>query len=114
MTTTFWTYLETLISRSVIEVDRPRGSEHPVYAGSIYPVDYGFLSGTVSADGGGIDIWVGSTGENRVCGIIATVDLINKDAEVKILYNCTDAEMHAALAFNSQGEQRGVLVKREG
>lgn len=109
----FWAYLETLIASSVIEVDRQRGSEHPVYPGAIYPIDYGFLAGTVSADGGGIDIWIGSTGENRVTGIISTVDLTNKDAEVKILYNCTPEEMHAALAFNSQGDQRGILTQRE-
>jgi len=40
----------------------------------IYPLDYGYLAGTTSADFGGIDIWPGSL-DRSVRGVIATIDL---------------------------------------
>ncbi len=109
----FWNYLETLIAQSEIVIDRPRDSAHPVYADTIYPLDYGYLAGTVAADGGGIDIWLGTLDDKQVTGIVSSIDLLKKDAEVKILYGCTEDEMQIILAFLNQGDQRGILIKRE-
>jgi inorganic pyrophosphatase len=53
-----------------------------------YPFDYGYLAGTVAADGGGIDVWLGmqaSANERRVTGVICAVDLLKRDSEIKIL-----------------------------
>lgn len=43
--------------RTVVRVDRPIGSAHPKF-GSIYPVNYGFIPGTVSGDGEELDAYV--------------------------------------------------------
>lgn len=41
----------------VVQIDRPMGSRHPVH-GFIYPVNYGYLPGTVAADGEAVDAYV--------------------------------------------------------
>ena len=40
-----------------IEMDRPFGSKHPKH-GFIYPVNYGFVPGTISGDGEELDAYV--------------------------------------------------------
>jgi inorganic pyrophosphatase len=82
----------------------------------IYPLDYGFLSGTTSGDGHGVDVWIGSLKRPRVTGVICTVDLSKRDAEVKILLSCTRAEQHRILSLHNfrAGSQAGVLITRPG
>lgn len=72
----FWSALDQLISRSQLVIDRPAGSSHPRYPSTVYPLDYGYLSGTSSMDGGGLDAWLGSDPARRLGGVICTVDLI--------------------------------------
>ena len=50
--TAFWHAIDTLVSESRIVIDRPKGSRHPKHPKLIYPVDYGYLEGTLSMDGG--------------------------------------------------------------
>ncbi len=59
----FWQTLDTLVTESNLIIDRPRGSAHPRYPEYSYPLDYGYLRGTRSGDGDGIDMWVGSLPE---------------------------------------------------
>ena len=40
-----------------VEIDRPFGSSHPKH-GFIYPVNYGFVPGTISGDGEELDCYV--------------------------------------------------------
>ena len=40
-----------------IEIDRPFGSKHPKH-GFIYPVNYGYVPGTVSGDGEELDAYL--------------------------------------------------------
>ena len=40
-----------------IEIDRPLGTNHPQH-GFLYPVNYGFLPGTISGDGEDLDAYV--------------------------------------------------------
>ena len=108
----FWQRLDTLANRCAVIVDRPKGSAHPGYPSLVYPLDYGYLEGTRSADGGGIDMWVGSLGQRVVTGILCTVDLRKGDAEIKILLDCTEDEAAQALAAHSRGEQSGLLILR--
>jgi inorganic pyrophosphatase len=108
----FWQRLDELVQTSEIVIDRPRGSAHPRYPGIIYPLDYGYLAGTTAADGGGIDIWVGSMNAGHVTGIISTVDLYKRDAETKILLGCTLDEAHIALATHRTGSQSALLTLR--
>jgi putative resolvase len=71
--TAFWRALDALVAASAVVVDRPRGSRHPRYPASEYPLDYGYLEGTRSGDGAGIDVWLGSRKGRSVTGIKASV-----------------------------------------
>ncbi|MBE9475248.1 MAG: inorganic pyrophosphatase, partial [Chloroflexi bacterium] len=62
----FWEHLERLIEESKIVVDRPKGTAHPQFPEMIYPLDYGYLKGTTSTDGGGLDVWVGVQSSARL------------------------------------------------
>ena len=113
----FWLALEHLVATSNLIIDRPKGSPHPRHVSFRYPMDYGYLQGTKSADGDGIDVWIGSLkcqspAAQTVSGIIATADSEKRDAEFKLLLNCTPAEAQIALAAHNEGLQTGILVKR--
>lgn len=109
----FWGNLDLLLGSSRLVIDRPAGSAHPRHPNFIYPLDYGFLEGTVAADGGGIDVWVGSLEERRLVGVICTVDVAKRDAEVKLLVGCTAAEVETVLASHNVGEQGGIFIERK-
>lgn len=109
----FWNALDSLVSNSTIIIDRPKGSIHPKYTDFIYEVDYGYLSDTSSLDNEGIDIWRGTEPAQKINGIICTVDLKKKDSEIKILINCTDAEIQTVYeAHNSTEFMKGILIIR--
>ena len=52
----FWQKVDTLILSSTIELSNPKGSAHPQYPAMIYPVDYGYLTDTTSADSDSIHL----------------------------------------------------------
>lgn len=108
----FFDTFDMLISSSEIVLDRPRGTAHPRYPDFIYPLDYGYLQGTRSSDGDGIDVWVGSLSENRVTGVIVCVDLLKRDSECKVLIACTHEEMQAIMTIHQRGSQSALLIER--
>jgi len=109
----FWQALDTLVSQSEIIIDRPKGSAHPRYPDFIYPLDYGYLQGTTAADGGGIDVWVGSVPSCEVGAIICIVDLVKRDSEIKILIGCTEEEANVAYWVHNKTEyMKGVLIRK--
>jgi inorganic pyrophosphatase len=110
----FWSRLASLVAGATIVVDRPKGSAHPTIPSLIYPLDYGYLSGTQSGDGHGIDVWIGSLKPRAITGVVCTVDLNKRDAEVKILLGCTLAEQKRILSIHNYrpGCQGGVFVRR--
>jgi len=108
----FWLALDQLVATSNLIVDRPKGSPHPRYPSFRYPMDYGYLQGTCSPDGDGIDAWIGSFTDASVTGIIVTVDLDKRDAEFKLLLGCNAEEAQIALAIHSRDSQAGKLVER--
>jgi len=55
----FWQALDLLVEEHELVIDRPAGSAHPRYLSFVYPLDYGYLKGTASSDGSGIDVWRG-------------------------------------------------------
>jgi inorganic pyrophosphatase len=113
--TLFWEHLDSLLQSAQIVIDRPRGSTHPRYPSYIYPLDYGYLEGTSGGDGQEIDVWRGSLPEDRLDAIVCTVDLLKKDAEVKLLLGCTDQEMTIVSEFHNNGrDMAAMLVRREG
>jgi inorganic pyrophosphatase len=114
MSDEFWSHLQSLVSSSRIVVDRPRGSSHPHRRELRYPYDYGYLAGTVSGDGHGVDVWIGTLHPRSITGVVCTVDLDKRDVEVKILLGCSREEQSEILAFHNRGSQAGVLVERRG
>jgi inorganic pyrophosphatase len=79
---------------------------------AVYPLDYGYLEGTVAGDGDGIDVWIGSIRPAAVTGVVCTVDSEKRDAEVKVLIGCTREEAGEILAFLNKGTMSAVLVWR--
>lgn len=110
----FWSLLDRLCKEHQIIIDRPKGSAHPRYPDFIYPLDYGYIKDTRSPDGGGIDVWIGSKEQDEVCGIIACIDYVKRDSEIKVLIACTDQEIQTVLVeTNRHDGMKGVLVRRE-
>lgn len=93
-----WAEWEALIRANGITVDRPRGSAHPQYPDIIYPLDYGYVNGTVSSDGDEVDVFVGSA-RNGLVGLMLTSDFRRGDREVKLLCDCTPEEIYLANGF---------------
>jgi inorganic pyrophosphatase len=112
MADSFWSHLETLIAGSELVIDRPKGSAHPVHGDVLYPLDYGYLAGTTSADGAGIDVWVGSSSARQVVGVACTVDLFKRDTEIKILLGCTEDELRVIEDFHNDSDMRCMVVRR--
>ena len=69
-----------LIAQPRIVIDRPRRSAHPRYPHIVYPLDYGYLAGTASMDGEGVDVWRGSDPAQHFDALGVTVDLLKRDA----------------------------------
>ncbi|MDR2776736.1 MAG: hypothetical protein LBB17_01675 [Puniceicoccales bacterium] len=109
----FFETFEGLIHKYGITVDRPKGTSHPRFPDLIYPIDYGFINNTQSQDGEGIDIFIGDNGGAGIVGIICTVDSVNGDSEVKVLYHCTEENIRTALKMMNNGPMRGILMKRK-
>ncbi|MBN1260838.1 MAG: hypothetical protein JXB35_09175, partial [Anaerolineae bacterium] len=109
----FWMLLDALVHEHAVIVDRPAGSEHPRYPGCLYPLDYGYLDGTVAVDGDGIDVWLGSLTGMGVTGIVCTVDRLQQDVEVKILIDCSVDEAQVIVAFHNSSLQAGILLMRK-
>lgn len=108
----FWAALDELVNSSRIVIDRPKGQAHPRYPEKIYPVDYGYLEETTTADGGGIDVWIGEGGAGSVQGVQCSVDLLKRDAEIKILIGCSEEELSIIEAFLNQQTMRAIMVRR--
>jgi len=92
----FFAKLNRLCSSSEYIVDRPKASRHPRVPDAIYPVNYGYLGNTTGGDGEGVDVFRGSAVGAGVVGIFLTADLVKRDVEVKVLLDCTDAEIDEA------------------
>lgn len=108
----YWDYLEKILENHEIIIDRPKGTAHPRYQEVIYPLDYGFLKDTTTVDGGGIDIFVGSKKHKKIEGVICTVDLKKSDAEIKVMFGCSQKEIQAALDFLNNKYMQGIYIKR--
>lgn len=104
--------LDAILMSSDIVIDRPKGSKHPRYPEYIYPMDYGYLEGTQSQDGEGIDAWIGEGNRSEVSGILVIVDALKKDSEIKVLLGCSRAEMNTALEKSNQGDMAAILIER--
>jgi inorganic pyrophosphatase len=104
--------LSQIVKESKVVIDRPKDSEHPRFPEYIYPLDYGYLDGTQSQDGGGIDVWLGSGDRSDIYGILVIVDALKKDSEIKILLGCSGAEAKMALEQSNRGDMAAILIER--
>lgn len=109
----FWGSLDQLMREHALVIDRPKGSAHPRYPDSIYPVDYGYLEGTKSSDGHGIDVWRGTLPDTKVQAILVTIDMIKKDTEIKIVVGCTEKEINKLYPYTKSYSMASILVERE-
>ena len=109
----FWKMLDFLVENNKLVIDRKKGSAHPKYPKMIYPADYGFLEGTSSMDGGGIDVWLGTDSAKKLDAVICTVDIIKNDSEIKFLIGCTAEEKDIILDFhNNSRYMKGIIINR--
>lgn len=107
----FKSELEKLLLSSRVIIDRPKGSAHLRYPEYIYPLDYGYIEGTKSQDGGGIDVWCGSGNRKEVSGVLVIFDPVKKDSEIKVLVGCNEEESRTALECSNRGEMVAITIK---
>jgi len=98
----FWADVDRLVERHRVVVDRAANSAHPLSPQHIYPLDYGYLEGTRSSDGEGVDVWVGTLDVRTVVGVVCTVDGLKSEVEIKLLLGCSSAEIAMVRDFFSQ------------
>ena len=110
--TLFWQRLEALLERSNIVVDRPKGSRHPRFPQIVYAIDYGYLDGTSSNDGEGVDVWLGTSESKALDAVICTVDLHRGDAEMKLMVGCTEEEKTYIERFYNEWPDMGAKIIR--
>lgn len=92
-----------------VTVDRPLGSTHPEHPGLVYPLNYGFVAGTMAADGEPIDAYVLGVDEpvERATGTVVAVVERRDDAEDKLVVAgsagpWTAAAIRAAVNFQER------------
>ena len=107
----FFNALEKIIEENGIEIDRPKGSRHPNFPDFIYEVDYGYIRSSKSQDGKEIDVFVGTSDAGAV-GCVCTIDLLKKDSEIKVLFNCTREEIDLVLEMMSHDPMSCVFIAR--
>lgn len=112
MNRVFWERLDALLAQSRIVIDRPRGSHHPRFPQIVYEIDYGYLDGTTSTDGEGVDVWIGSDPARMLDAVICTVDMDKRDAEMKLMVGCTEAEKAYIERFYNGWPDMGAIVVR--
>lgn len=108
----FWAALDQFMATSTLVIDRPKHSTHPLFPDVVYPLDYGYLAGTTSGDDQGIDAWLGSAEQRRVEAVVCTVDLLKRDAEMKLLIGCSEAEMQTICDFLEEHHMGTFLIRR--
>ena len=109
----FWEIADDLVATSEIVIDRPKGSAHPRFPEFVYPLDYGYLAGTQSGDGCGIDVWLGADRSGGATAMACTADAVKRDAELKILLGCTKSEIETIQTFLNSGGQSCIILRRE-
>ena len=98
-------YLNKIVN---VKMDRPMGCKHPNH-GFIYPVNYGYIPGTISGDGEELDAYVLGEHipleefEGRVIAIIhRTSDNDDKLVVMKDGRNYTDDQIRALIEFQEK------------
>lgn len=108
-----WAGWEALLRERGVTIDRPYGSSHPDFPDIVYPIDYGYLPGTVGTDGHAVDVFVGGA-DTGLVGLLLTTDHRRGDREAKLLWNCTPEDVYLAHGFVNfdRSLMEGLLVLR--
>lgn len=98
-------YLDTAVE---IKIDRPYNSVHPKHEDMIYPVNYGYIEGTVSGDGDEIDAYIIGVHEpletfkGVVIGIVKRADDNEEKLVVAGRYCFTKEEVLSSIDFTEK------------
>lgn len=98
-------YLNKIVK---VKMDRPLGCKHPSH-GFIYPVNYGYISNTISGDGEEIDAYVLGVHEPLIefeGRVIAIIHRINDNDDKLVVMeddrNYTDDQISALTEFQEK------------
>ena len=97
-----------------LTIDRPLGSRHPQH-GFVYPVNYGFVPGTLAPDGAELDAYVlGVWKPLTVFSGLAVAVIHREDDDDKLVVlpkglNMSDADIMAAVWFQEQWFRSSVV-----
>lgn len=100
-----------------VKMDRPLGTKHPKH-GFVYEVNYGYIPGTVSGDGGELDAYV--LGEHKPLEefedeVIAIIHRKNDDDDKLVVMakgrNYTDEQIRALTEFQEQWFEIVIIRK---
>jgi predicted DNA-binding transcriptional regulator YafY len=113
--------LRPWLGRTVsVTVDRPLGSAHPTHADHRYPVNYGYLPGTVSGDGEPIDAYVLGVDEpaTAIEGTVIALIVRADDVEDKVVVAVpgmafSAAEIRAGVEFQERFFQSTIVLADE-
>jgi inorganic pyrophosphatase len=108
----FWAGLVGLVKQHSITIDRPCGTAHPHFSSAIYPVDYGYLEGTRSSDGEGIDVFVGTKPGSGIVAVVITADSFKADAEVKLILDSSNEEIATIDSFLTDMRLPHLIIER--
>lgn len=109
----FWAELDELIKNCQVVIDRPLGAAHPLYPEMEYPLDYGYLENTISGDREEIDLFKGSEPDPKLTSLLCAFDSQKKQAEIKLLVDCTVEEQRKILDFLHDHGLHVLLVERD-
>ena len=107
-----WQHADELVAAHRLVIDRPAGTAHPRFPAYVYPLDYGYLEGTRGGDGEGVDVWRGTAPTTLVTAVACTIDPFKRNAELKLLWRCTPAEIAAIESFYTPQPQSALLLRR--
>jgi inorganic pyrophosphatase len=108
----FWQKVDTLFLSGNLQMMKHKGEVHPTFRNLIYPVDYGKITDTKSAEDG-VSVYAGSEDRDQITAVVVAADILTKELDVKLLVGCTDEETDAVLRFLNQTDyQKTVLIRR--
>ncbi len=92
-----------------VVVERPMGSEHPKWKGFIYPINYGYIPGTLAPDGKELDAFILKVDqplEKFVGRVVAIIHRLNDDDDKLIVIpdgeTITDEEIDKLTYFQEK------------
>jgi inorganic pyrophosphatase len=68
---------------------------------TIYPFHYGYLENITAGNKYGIDVWIGSSKQKTLTGILCTFDTFKRDAEIKLPVGCGHDDIEITRNFKN-------------